>query len=101
MGNQQGKNKNEDTSPKKPTKKQELHDWKPKQNYIVVPYYKGLSESLKRTCQKHGVQVYFKGGNTIKSLLMAPKDKDPLMKKSGVIYRYKCDRVECDEEYIG
>ena len=31
---------------------------------------------------------------------MAPKDKDPLMKKSGVIYRYKCDRVVCDEEYI-
>ena len=72
-----------------------------KQNYIVVPYYKGLSESLKRTGQKYGVQLYFKGGNTIKSLLMAPKDKDPLMKKSGVIYRYKCDRVECDEEYIG
>ena len=69
--------------------------------YIVVPYYKGLSESLKRTCNKYGVQVYFKGGNTIRSLLMAPKDKDPMMKKSGVIYRYKCDRVECDEEYIG
>ena len=33
--------------------------------------------------------------------LMAPKDKDPILKKSGVIYRYKCDRVECDEEYIG
>ena len=29
-----------------------------------------------------------------------PKDKDPMLKKSGVIYRYKCDRVECDEEYI-
>ena len=67
----------------------------------MVPYYKGLSESLKRTCQKYGVQVYFKGGNTIKSLLMAPKEKDSLMKKSGVIYRYKCDRVECDDEYIG
>ena len=63
-----------------------------KQNpYIVAPYYKGLSESLKRTCQKYGVQVYFIGGNTIKSLLMAPKDKGHLMKKSGVIYRYKCD----------
>ena len=24
-----------------------------------------------------------------------------MLKKSGVIYRYKCDRVECDEEYIG
>ena len=32
---------------------------------------------------------------------MAPKDKDPLLKKSGVIYRYKCDRVDCDDEYIG
>ena len=69
--------------------------------YIVVPYYKGLSERLKRTCNKYGVQVYFKGGNTIRSLLMAPKDKDPMLKKSGVIYRYKCDRVKCDEEYIG
>ena len=32
---------------------------------------------------------------------MAPKDKDPMLKKNGVIYRYNCDRVECDEEYIG
>ena len=32
---------------------------------------------------------------------MAPKDKDPILKKSGVIYRYKCDRVEYDEEYMG
>ena len=43
----------------------------------------------------------YKGGNTIKNLLMAPKDQDTIQKKSGVIYRYKCDRVECDEEYIG
>ena len=32
---------------------------------------------------------------------MAPKENDPMLKKSGVIYRYKYDRVECDEEYIG
>ena len=32
---------------------------------------------------------------------MAPKDQDPILKKSGVIYRYKCNRVDCDEEYIG
>ena len=65
--------------------------------YMVVPYYKGFSESVKRTCNKHGVQVYFRGGVTIKNLPMAPKDQDPMLKKSGVIYRYKCDRVECDE----
>ena len=69
--------------------------------HMVIPCYKGISESLKNTCRKHGVQVYFKGGNIIKNLLMAPKDQDTIQKKSGVIYRYKCDRVECNEEYIG
>ena len=69
--------------------------------YIIVPYQRGLSESLKRTCANHGVQVYFKGGRTIKSLLMAPKDQDPIKNKSGVIYRFKCNRAVCDDEYIG
>ena len=67
----------------------------------MVPYYQGLTESLKRTCNKYGVQVHFKKGVTIKNLLMIPKDQDPMLEKSGVIYRYKCDRVVCDEEYIG
>ena len=31
----------------------------------------------------------------------SPKSKGPITKKSEVIYRYKCDRVDCDEEYIG
>ena len=69
--------------------------------YMVIPYYKGLSESLKKICGKHGGQVYFKGGNTIKNLLVAPKDQDPILNKSGVIYRYRCGRVDCNEEYIG
>ena len=68
--------------------------------YMVFPYYKGVSESLKKICGKHGVQVYFKGGHTIKSLLVGPKDQDPILKKSGVIYRFKCGRVDCNE-YIG
>ena len=66
--------------------------------YITVPYYKGLSESVKKKCSNYEVQVNFKEGTTIKNLLVTPKDKDPMMKKSGVIYSYKCDRVECDEE---
>ena len=72
-----------------------------KKSYIVVPYYTRLSESIKNIGRKFGVQVYCKGGTTIKNLLMAPKDKDPIQKQSGVIYRYQCDRVDCDEEYIG
>ena len=81
--NESGQNKNNNQKP-----------------YMVVPYYQGLSESIKRTYRKYGVQVHIKGGLTIKNLLMAPKDKDPILKKSGVIYRYKSERVECDEEYI-
>ena len=69
--------------------------------YMVVPYHKGVSESLKKTHGKHGIQVYFKGGKTIKSLLMASKDHNPILKKSGVIYRFKCGRVDYNEECIG
>ena len=69
--------------------------------HIIVPYHRGLSKSFKKACNNHGVQVYFKGGTTIKNLLMAPKDQDPMKSRSGVIYRFKCDRVECDDEYIG
>ena len=69
--------------------------------YIIVPYQRGLSKSFKKICSNHGVQVYFKGGTTIKNLLMAPKDQDPIKSRSGVIYRFKCNRVECDDEYIG
>ena len=69
--------------------------------HITVPYHQGLSEDFKRTCKKYDIEVYLKGGPTIRNLLMTPKDKDPILKRSGVIYRFKCNRVECDEEYIG
>ena len=69
--------------------------------YIVVPYINRVSESVKTACGRHGIQVHFKEGKTIKDLLMEPKDKDCIIKKSGVTYRFKWDRVECDQEYIG
>ena len=55
---------------------------------MVVPYHQGLSERIKRSCNKFGVQAFFKGGQTIRNLLMASKDKDPITNKSGVIYRF-------------
>ena len=68
---------------------------------ITVPYNQGLSESFKNIGKKYGIQVHFKSGRTIKDELVAPKDRDHITKKSGIIYRFKCDRLECDEEYIG
>ena len=89
------KNNNRGT---KPTRPEQSNINKP---HIVVPYHQGLSENFKRTCSRFGVQVHLKGGLTIRNLLMSSKDKDTIWKKSGVIYRYKCNRVDCEEEYIG
>ena len=69
--------------------------------YMILPYVRGLSESMKNICNKHGVQVHYREGNTIKGLLMAPKDKDHITMKNGIIYRFKCQWVDYDDEYIG
>ena len=70
-------------------------------SHITVPYNEGLSESMKHIGKRYGIQVHFKSGKTLKDELVAPKDKDHMTNKSGIIYRIKCDRLECDEEYIG
>ena len=50
--------------------------------FISAPYFLGLSESFKQLFKYIPVQVCFKGQNTIKSMLMHPKDKvDPSLKK--------------------
>ena len=52
---------------------------------ITVPYNQGLSESFKNIGKKYGIQVHFKSGRTLKDELVAPKDKDNITKKSGII----------------
>ena len=42
----------------------------------VVPYIQGTGEKFKEVCQAKGIQVHFKGTNTLKSLLVTLKDKD-------------------------
>ena len=89
------KNKNEDQGQNKKTNRCQKNSGNNIQKpHMVIPYYRGISESLKNTCRKHGMQVYVKGGNTIKNFLMAPKDQDTIQRKSGVIYRYKYDRED-------
>ena len=45
--------------------------------------------------------MHFRGGSTIKDLLVKPKDRDTIWQKSVLIYRYKCGRVNCEDEYTG
>ena len=69
--------------------------------HIVIPYTQGLCESIKKICGRYGIQTHFKGGRTIKSLLVSSKDKDPMFNPSGAIYCCQCGDLGCDEEYIG
>ena len=91
---------NKKTSTKQGTDKNKGKTGSNSKPYIVVLYIQGMSESCKNICRKHELQMYFKGGHTIKDLLMHPKDKDNILQKSGMIYRFRCGRVDCDE-YIG
>ena len=69
--------------------------------HIVIPYTQSLCESIRKICGRYGIQTHFKGGRTIKHLLVSPKDKDPMVNQSGAIYRYQCGDLGCDDEYIG
>ena len=69
--------------------------------HIVIPYTQGLCESIKKICGRFGIQTHFKGGRTIKNLLVSPKDKDPMVNQSGAIYWYQCGDLGCNDEYIG
>ena len=55
-------------------------------SHIVIPYVPGICESIKNIGKKHGVAVYFKGGWTLKNILVSPKDKDEMVNKNSVIY---------------
>ena len=72
--------------------------WVQSKGHIVIPYTQGLCESIKKICGRYGIQTHFKGGRTIKNLLVSPKDKDPMVNQSGAIYWYQCGDLGCDDE---
>ena len=68
--------------------------------FISAPYFPGLSESFKQLFRYTHIQVCFKGPNTIKSMLMHPKDKvDPSLKKD-IVYQWSCTKPGHKSTYI-
>ena len=65
------------------------------------PYICGLGERFKKTCRNKGIQVHFKETITVKTLLMAPKDKDHKLQKSGIICKFTCPHINYPEQFIG
>ena len=61
----------------------------------------GTGEKFRKMCKRKGIQVHFKGTNTLRTMLGSPKDKDPKNNQTGIIYCYKCPQINCPSTYIG
>ena len=72
-----------------------------KQFFVSVPYFPGLSEAFKKIFKYMPIQVCFKGVNTLKSLLMHPKDKVSNEQKKDIVYHWECQADGCNSAYVG
>ena len=66
---------------------------------IGLPYIRGLSEELQRIFKDHGVSTFHKPVNTLRSLLVRPKDPTKTEDQCGVVYNVLCS--SCDDSYVG
>ena len=64
---------------------------------IAIPYYRNISENIRKILGKHEIKVVFRKGTTIRSMLN--NCKKPLLDKSGSVYKLSCNN--CDAVYIG
>jgi len=88
------------TIPKKAEKKKEVNkEPSARKPSVGMPYIRGTSEQLHRIFRKHGVNMYHRPYNSIRSQLTKVKDKTDKMKQCGIVYHVTC--ANCKEDYIG
>ena len=85
----------------KAKKKKQLNSLSEQTNKVSapLPYIKGLSEKLTNIYRDHGVSTYHVPINTIRSILVHPKDKTPDANKCGVVCKFSCP--QCTDTYVG
>ncbi|XP_072035701.1 uncharacterized protein [Amphiura filiformis] len=84
---------------KKPKAKEKKKDDTPSKGMVVIPYVEGLAERLQRIFKKHNISTAMRPTNTLKSLLVHPKDKKDIKQTSDVVYDIPCKG--CDKSYVG
>ena len=67
---------------------------------LLFPYIPNTSEKFKKVCKNKGIQVHFKGFNTLRTALGNPKEKDPKANQTGIIYHYQCPHINYSSTYI-
>ncbi|XP_072022566.1 uncharacterized protein [Amphiura filiformis] len=66
---------------------------------VVIPYVQGVSERLQRSFKKYGINTAMKPHNTLKRLLVHPKDKIDTLQTCDCVYEIPC--LTCNKTYIG
>ena len=66
---------------------------------VVLPYKEGLSQRVRRIFKKHGMNTAFKPHQTLRNILVHPKDKRDIKETSDCVYEIPC--LNCDKTYIG
>ena len=92
---------NQPTNSNNTNNNQQDNNLNKRSNIIVVPFIPGTSEKFMKLCKNKGIHVHYKGTNTLRTLPGNPKDKDPKINQSGIIYHYKCPQINCPSAYIG
>ena len=72
---------------------------RPRKYPVVIPYIQGVSEQLRRIFKGHGIPTYFRPVNTLRQLLVHPKDKLDNERTVGPVYHISCE--DCPASYIG
>ena len=63
---------------------------------VVAPYVQGVSEKFRRVFSSYGVSICFKPHQTLRKILVAPKDRTKVEDQTGVVYhipRGGCNKV--------
>ena len=83
---------------KEQTKKENNKEEKSK-GMVVFPYLKGVTEQLKRVFGKHKIATSIKPHQTLRNILVHPKDKINTEDKTDVVYKVICKT--CNKVHIG
>ena len=65
----------------------------------TIPLIKGTTEAIRRVLSPLGIRTTFRPINTLRQLLVHPKDHVPQQERPGVVYRIPC--TNCSRTYIG
>ena len=69
--------------------------------WVTIPYIRCLSENIKNILEEHGVTAFYKPQNTLRQQLVKVKDKQPVEKRSNLVYGITCGGEGCTETYVG